>query len=538
MNISRRGKKVVSCLLSLGLAGSIGSFDVEAANARDLIYISLPIESSSAGADLEEKVKADPSKYFVLKNGGNDFEGNFLTASNWANILDTTMPSNYLTLADPNGSYWNGYFRDNLDKLEFEVIDSGERVCQHYAAYRVLGLGPLVQSGRWDSDRNNCFNGDYSYRYPPCAIGAGGGDVYAPKDDIIGFSGPGQIKFTIREFEDGWNGGGDGWGDSWGMWVAQERAISYTSAQWVDGKLMYYGAGSALCNYIDDNYNKYLPWLVGYPTNDGQCNDYCAVGCIALAFEKNVEGAWEWIPNATEVKLGGEVIPVSYTWCTDCGESVNCNLKISGLGTDYSTCWWNVYGWSSGGWVSHPCGTGYKAPDMNRQQWWTNPAQGCSGIHLNSATASLVGDDACRYHTGSAHVDIDNAYFGENSYNVTTGDWSHSVHFYSLKVYMKNDRTVTYLPNGGTGTVAATTEMIGTNILIKPNGFSKTGYKFDTARGWNTKTGGNGVIYSVNTYYTGDEDLTLYAIWRANQYNVYVFVNKPNTASSGIQYCK
>lgn len=505
-NLYRYGRKILSLFLCVLLVVSLvvcfDNLSVEA-KARDLVYVSMPIESID-GTDLQAKIMSNPSKYFVLQqNGINAFSENTLNASNWGSVLDTDYPSNLTT-------YFNKYFITDKDKLEFEIVDGGERICQHYAAYRVTGLGPLVSSGRWFSSARYYTNSDGGYRYKDCGLPAGGGYVEIPKADLIGYSGSGVIRFSIDRFSNNWNNGGDGWGDAWGIWTAQERAISYTSKSSTG---LLNGAGSALCSYIEDNYNKYLPWLVGYPTdNGGTFSAYCAIGKIMFPSQQNSSGGWDLVPNYDTVKLGGNNINVSYTWGT---EQHNETLKISGLGMNYNSCWWNVYN-DPIGW--YPQGDGYAAPDMSRQRAWTNPAAGGQGIHLNNAVARLIGDNACQYHTGTAHVDLDGAYYSGGSYNLAAPEWSHRVHFYSLKVYVRNDRTVDYNANRGSGSMDCQTVVIGTDIDIKQNGFTPPkGYYF---LNWNTKADGTGIVYNPGDKYTLNENIVLYAQWRPITYQM------------------
>ncbi len=73
---------------------------------------------------------------------------------------------------------------------------------------------------------------------------------------------------------------------------------------------------------------------------------------------------------------------------------------------------------------------------------------------------------------------------------------------------------VTYLPNGGTGTMADTTGVTGQTIQIAANTFTRAGYTFT---GWNTKADGTGTSYTEGAdYVLTSNNLTLYAQWSAN----------------------
>lgn len=66
---------------------------------------------------------------------------------------------------------------------------------------------------------------------------------------------------------------------------------------------------------------------------------------------------------------------------------------------------------------------------------------------------------------------------------------------------------------------------VGTGYSVRPNdtgankvNFAKTGYTF---AGWNTQANGGGTSYAPGATLTASDDITLYAMWTANQYNVY-----------------
>ena len=94
------------------------------------------------------------------------------------------------------------------------------------------------------------------------------------------------------------------------------------------------------------------------------------------------------------------------------------------------------------------------------------------------------------------------------------------------KSYMANWKAnsykVTYLPNGGIGTMAADTVTYDERYVIKENGFTKNGYTFVN---WNTKADGTGTTYSSgvsvkNLTSTNNETVSLYAQWKLNNYSI------------------
>lgn len=77
--------------------------------------------------------------------------------------------------------------------------------------------------------------------------------------------------------------------------------------------------------------------------------------------------------------------------------------------------------------------------------------------------------------------------------------------------------SITYDPNGGTGTVDGKTVDAGAQVDAAQNAYKRTGYKFQN---WNTKPDGTGIAYSPADLLTLDDDVTLYAIWTPNAYKV------------------
>ncbi|MBR1496804.1 MAG: InlB B-repeat-containing protein [Oscillospiraceae bacterium] len=73
--------------------------------------------------------------------------------------------------------------------------------------------------------------------------------------------------------------------------------------------------------------------------------------------------------------------------------------------------------------------------------------------------------------------------------------------------------TVTFDPNGGSGTMPAQTVTANTATTLSANAFTRDGYTFS---GWNTAANGNGTSYADRASVTPDGNLTLYAQWAQN----------------------
>jgi uncharacterized repeat protein (TIGR02543 family) len=71
--------------------------------------------------------------------------------------------------------------------------------------------------------------------------------------------------------------------------------------------------------------------------------------------------------------------------------------------------------------------------------------------------------------------------------------------------------TVTFKPNGGSGTMSPQTAGAPTALTL--NAFTRAGYSFN---GWNTTATGSGTAYTDGAVYSFAANLTLYAQWRPN----------------------
>ena len=85
-----------------------------------------------------------------------------------------------------------------------------------------------------------------------------------------------------------------------------------------------------------------------------------------------------------------------------------------------------------------------------------------------------------------------------------------------------NIHTVTFIANGGEGTMAAENFSYGTTRNLTMNSFFRTGYSFS---GWNTKADGSGDAYANGAFVKITVDLTLYAQWTANVHTVTFIAN-------------
>ena len=92
-----------------------------------------------------------------------------------------------------------------------------------------------------------------------------------------------------------------------------------------------------------------------------------------------------------------------------------------------------------------------------------------------------------------------------------------------------NEYIVTYNANGGIGTMGTDTVSYGTGYVTRSNAFTRTGYTF---KGWNEKADGTGTDWTSwigkSWTWTYTKNITLYAQWTANQYQLTL---NPNSGS-------
>ena len=72
--------------------------------------------------------------------------------------------------------------------------------------------------------------------------------------------------------------------------------------------------------------------------------------------------------------------------------------------------------------------------------------------------------------------------------------------------------TVTYAPNGGSGSTRAYSATANAYHIIPSQGFTRTGYVFS---GWNTRADGYGASYQNGSYIYVTGNITLYAQWKS-----------------------
>ena len=130
-----------------------------------------------------------------------------------------------------------------------------------------------------------------------------------------------------------------------------------------------------------------------------------------------------------------------------------------------------------------------------------------------------------------------------NNYKVREGySYGHTVAMlstygdYNVRVYYNNGdlarSSITYNANGGTGSVATQTDIVGFSVTIQGNGFSKAGHHFT---GWNTAADGSGTPYTPGQTYLFGNSMTLYAQWEADKFPIR-FLNYDGTVLQNSEF--
>lgn len=121
----------------------------------------------------------------------------------------------------------------------------------------------------------------------------------------------------------------------------------------------------------------------------------------------------------------------------------------------------------------------------------------------NSSTVTLTLDFE---NLGSVHDDgIFHSYKGAGGDGKFTRTWTYTIP--ALPTY-----SISYEPNGGSGSMPNGSKTYGADYSIAANGFTApTNYQFN---GWNTEANGSGDSYSAGSSYSTNANLTLYAQWK------------------------
>ena len=173
---------------------------------------------------------------------------------------------------------------------------------------------------------------------------------------------------------------------------------------------------------------------------------------------------------------------------------VDVNGKLTANGVVYTT--------ASGADICSSKGTGQYvhqvAPDteiITTTYQYTQSGSDVTAYEIPITPAKL-------HNTNDTYTETKDSQLGD-TYLVYDGIWD-------LK---KNNITITFNANGGTGEMAALMANPGYDKQLSSNTFTREGYTFT---GWNTKADGKGTGYADGATVKFDADTTLYAQWTQN----------------------
>lgn len=96
-----------------------------------------------------------------------------------------------------------------------------------------------------------------------------------------------------------------------------------------------------------------------------------------------------------------------------------------------------------------------------------------------------------------------------------------------------NINTLTFVSNGGEGEMASLSIATDDKVTLPQNAFARAGYTFV---GWSTTPNGSAIYADQSQYTMGtSSSYTLYAVWRANRYNIELNANGGTTETDNIQ---
>lgn len=84
-------------------------------------------------------------------------------------------------------------------------------------------------------------------------------------------------------------------------------------------------------------------------------------------------------------------------------------------------------------------------------------------------------------------------------------------------IWKANTYTINYNANGGTDTPSSQTKTYGVDLTLSTTKPTRTNYVF---LGWSTTSNATSAIYSAGGKYTDNKDITLYAVWKKNTYDI------------------
>lgn len=185
------------------------------------------------------------------------------------------------------------------------------------------------------------------------------------------------------------------------------------------------------------------------------------------------------------------------------------------------------------GWTENAAGSGavhkpgdsltMPASDLTLYAKWVYPTYAIT-YHLNGGSAH---SNPATYTEASLPLTLTPATWGANAFEGWYSDPGLATYVASIPAGTTGDidlyagwilPTVSFDPNGGTGSMAPQQAPAGDSLTLASVAFSRPGY---APSGWNTASNGSGTAYGLGATITMPaSDTTLYAQWSANSYTV------------------
>lgn len=179
-------------------------------------------------------------------------------------------------------------------------------------------------------------------------------------------------------------------------------------------------------------------------------------------------------------------------------DNVSAKIKV--------TCYWQNNGWSY---------------DINNVSAWVycgdSSHQVKSSGSVNSTSSDKVSMGSYEFDVPKTTADQSISCYAKITSNSSYVSGTKSSTATSVSVEAKPYHTVTYNANGGSGAPANQTKWYSESITLSAGIPVRTGYTFVR---WNTNTSNTGTAYNPGDTYSSNANLTLYAIWKANEYTI------------------
>ena len=295
----------------------------------------------------------------------------------------------------------------------------------------------------------------------------------------------------------GWNEKADGTGSDWTSWIGKDWTWTYTKnvtlyAQWRVNSYTLNITGDSGVEKITGNgsYNYGVTANVTYKIKTG----YHITSTSGTTVDGNPDGSWTdkagaegTVNDSWEIKTCDRTIVV-HTAPNTYTVKYNGNGNNEGSTANSTHTYDVAKNLTKNGFVK----TGYTF------KGWNTKADGSGTSYADKASVKNLSS------TNGATITL-------------YAQWT------------ANKYTVAYNANGGIGTMATDTVSYGTGYVTKTNAFTRTGYTF---KGWNEKADGTGTDWTnwigKSWTWTYTKNITLYAQWTANQYQLTL---NPNNGS-------